>query len=172
MNTGIRHGTIGGGTISASSNTNANSNLVGPTGSLVFNQLGPSDSRLPPWMDPIQGTGASKPQTNPLDIMVGIGDTTSAFATAGVNAGVDAGVIAIPPSSGLAQPVQTGTIASAATPTQRLQSFLDYEEAKFVRELYRRIRLRTQHSGGLGVLREQSKIYQLPRLNHASPRSP
>jgi hypothetical protein len=119
MNTGIRHGTIGGGTISASSNTNANSNLVDPTGGFVFKMLGTR-------MVPIPVTRASKPQTNPLDIMVGIGETTSAFATAGVNAGVDAGVIAIPPSSGLAQPVQTGTIGSAATPTRRPKSAKHY----------------------------------------------
>jgi hypothetical protein len=54
MNTGIRHGTRGGGTVSASSNINANSNLVS-------NQLGPSDAHLQSWMGQIRVSGASTP---------------------------------------------------------------------------------------------------------------
>lgn len=125
MNTGIGHSTIGGGTLSANSNTNANSNLVGPTGSLVTNQLGPSAvSPLQPGVGPIPVSGAG--QSNPLGVIAGMGGTTSALATAGVNAGVNAGVTAIPPTSGLAQPVQTGTIASAATPPQQPPGALKY----------------------------------------------
>ena len=128
MNTGMGHGTMGAGTLSANSNTNANSNLVGPTGSLVTNQLGPSAvSSLQPGVGSIPvSSGAGQPQANTLSVIAGMGGTTSALATAGVNTGVNA----IPPTSGLAQPVQTGTVAStiaaAATPPQQPPGALKY----------------------------------------------
>lgn len=127
MNTGIGHGTLGGGTLSANSNTSANANLVGPAGSLVTNQLGPSAvPPLQPGVGLLPVSGAGQPQSNALGVIAGMGGTTSGLATAAANAGVNA----IPPTSGLAQPVQTGTIpptiAAAATPPQQPPGALKY----------------------------------------------
>lgn len=98
MNTGTGHSTIGGGTLSANANTKANSNLVGPTGSLVTNQLGPS--AVPPLQSgvgPIPVSGAGQPQSNPLGALV----------TPSINTGANAVGNAMPPTSGLIASVQT-----------------------------------------------------------------
>lgn len=133
--TGIGHSTIsGGGTLSANANTNANSNLVGPAGGLVPNQLGPSavaPLQVQPGAGPIPVSGAGQAQNNnPLGVIAGMGGATSALATPGVNAVVNA----MPPTTGLAQPVQPGQqplgppqgINAVVTPPQQPSGALKY----------------------------------------------
>jgi hypothetical protein len=110
MNTGIGHSTLGGGAL------NTNANLVGPTGGLGPNQLAPS-SAVTLQAGAASGVGAGQPQPNSMGAIPGMGGTTGALGTAGVNIGVNA-MVATP---GLPQPGQSvqplGAASSLSTVT-------------------------------------------------------
>lgn len=110
MNTGIGHSTLGGGAL------NTNANLVGPTGGLGPNQLAPS-SAVTLQAGAAPGVGAGQPQPNSMGAIPGMGGTTGALGTAGVNTGVNA-MVATP---GLPQPGQSvqplGAASSLSTVT-------------------------------------------------------
>lgn len=126
MNAGSGLNTMVGGTLNTNANINpsANTNLVGPGGNLVPNQLGLS-APLQAGVGPIPVSGASQAQSNPLGVLAGIGGTTAGLATAGVNGGINT---VMPPTSGLPQAVQSvpplgpsAGIPAVVTPPQQQQ---------------------------------------------------
>ncbi|XP_024364982.1 mediator of RNA polymerase II transcription subunit 25 isoform X3 [Physcomitrium patens] len=111
----------------ASSNPTAPSSLTsGPATIIPVSPLQQGVGQLPV-------SGAGQPQAKPLGAIAGMGVTTTALGTAGVNAGVNS----MPPSSGFVQPVQpvqplapgihgVTQTAQSATPPQQPSGSMKY----------------------------------------------